>query len=234
MKLILAKLLPGNGVPVAGSARVKDGRIVFKIMLDGKVHPAHVDGIEANLKKKNLLELAGQGEVRFAGEDTRVMEVGFTWPEDAKCFRRFAFAINGKSLKFENDGSGGFVLTAEAPEFDCFGQAAVAEKSAGHGFAHAALFPDGSTTTRSTQTPSDPSKQDLADLALEKIVGDLRQQAKSKLLRKATPEEVAAFATDWIARHGGRKRGLTTAVQHEFGIKHNSTARARLKAAGIK
>lgn len=234
MKLILANILPGSGRPVAGSLRVMGGRIEFKIDLGCKVFPAHVDGIEASLKKKNLVELAGQGEVRFVGEDTRVLEVGFAWPEDAKYFRRFAFSINGNSLQFEDDGSGGFVLTAEAQEFDCFEQSAVTEKSAGHGFVHATLFPDGSTITRATQTPSDPSKQDLADLALEKIVGDLRQQAKSKLPRKATPEEVAAFATDWIARHGGRKRGLTTAVQHEFGIKHNSTARARLKAAGIE
>ncbi len=180
VRLILANILPDSGRPVAGSLRVMGGRIEFKIDLGGKVFPVHVDGIEANLKKKNLVELAGQGEVRFVGEYPRVLEVGFSWPEDAKYFRKFTFAINGKSLKFEDDGSGGFVLTAEASEFDFFEQSAVTEKSAGHGFVHATLFQDGSIITRATQTPSDPSKQDLADRALEKIVADLRLTKSSQ------------------------------------------------------
>lgn len=235
MKVILARLAPGGDQPVAGSLCVDGGRIVFGIKRDGKTATAHVGDIEASSKRGGLIELSGQGAVRFTqgADGSRALEIGFFWPDDAKDFRRFAFTIKQESLRFDGDGEG-CVLVAEAPEFDCFEHAAISEKSAAGDTVHAAIFKDGSFIVRARRTPKDQAKQELADLALEKIVGDLRQQAKSKLPRKATPEEVAAFATDWIARHGGRKRGLTTAVQAEFGIKHNSTARARLKAAGIK
>lgn len=235
MKVILARLAPGGGTPVAGAVRVDSGRIVFGIERDGETATAHVGDIEARSKRGGLIEVSVQGAVRFTqgADGSRALETGFFWPDDAKDFRRFDFTIKQESLRFEGDGEG-YVLVAEAPEFDCFEQAAISEKSAAGDTVHAAIFKDGSFITHARQTPKDQAKQELADLALEKIVGDLRQQAKSKLPRKATPEEVAAFATDWIARHGGRKHGLATAVKHEFGIKHNSIAKAYLKTAGIE